>query len=157
MTTEIVIVNGDEAYYADVTSITNVLDSEDYFVHEDLTLLKGFDSTEHALTITTAAGSQKILATIEAAGGYAIWKIYTQETGEPELLAGYLTIEDGDGKVVKVEDGVLTDATTSTETLVAMIVAALTTGGAAAPPDDADEIAAIATGTKDKIKIAVEE
>lgn len=149
MTTEIVLLDGDEVRPLDITSITNELAASGYHLHDAITVLTGFVSASHTIAVVTTAATVAALDLIGAGAGYALWELYG---GTPEIKQGYLTITDADGKLLKVSAaGALSSGTTTVADFKSIVIEAL---NAITDADfvDTDAITTAVTTAKDKIK-----
>jgi hypothetical protein len=111
------ILNQTEAYILDLADVTNVLAGGPYHLGTSLAHLTGYDSVNWTFQIVTDAAAIRAHRILYVTGGYAVWQVLDAN----EDFAGYLTVLDGDGLLVKVTDGVLSEATITTEQYLARL------------------------------------
>lgn len=151
MTTEIVLLDGDEVRPLDITAITNELAASGYHLKEAPSVLTGFISASHTIAVVTEAAAVAALDLIGAGAGYALYELWG---GTPDVKQGYLTISDADGKLLTVSDaGVLSNAVTTVAVFKAIVIAKLNEI-TDQEWEDTDAITTAVTTAKTKIKFA---
>ena len=111
------ILNTAEAYILDLADVTNVLTGGPYHLDTSLAHLTGYDSVNWTFQVVTNAADIRAHRILYVTGGYAVWQLLDAN----EDFAGYLTVLDADGLLVKVTDGVLSEATITAEQYLARL------------------------------------
>jgi len=106
-TTEKVVLDGSKAYTIDTEDSTDVLDGLGFHLLDVRRKLENFNSTAvTGYTMSVITDADEILAYkfLAAAGGYAVFPLYSGT--ETETFEGYLTILDAAGKVCSLDGAI---------------------------------------------------
>ena len=112
-----IVVNGTEAYILDLTDVTNVLAAGPYHLEASLAHLTAYDVVNWTFQVVTNAAECRAHRILYVTGGYAVWEVKDAN----EDFAGYLTILDADGLLVKVTGVVLSEGTITAEQMLAKV------------------------------------
>ena len=141
------VLNGPEADILDLADVTNVLTGGPYHLDTSLAHLTGYDSVNWTFQIITDAAAVRAHRILYVTGGYAVWQVLDAN----EDFAGYLTILDADGLLVKVTGSVLSETTITSEQYLARLATFATSVVLTDVFADSDELEAAVPAGKAKV------